>query len=366
MGERLMTELFFQHKPNVAGELEDQDIARLNRILANVYEQALEESETPLPPPEPLPRGQPLRFAAFRSHVHRALGGLATDWEAKERYLERLIADVRRADGRDDIVVTRRADDEGTAASEPVRSQAPPEPEKIKKQALCGPPTLLGDRGLDDLADALGEGPAAEAARSALLSSRRYGAMAVDLAREYGESFSAIVNSESFRERRLAGQAAAAALLSKVAPQQALRCEPRAQEDDVVEDSIDHAAFPDEPIVGDSPAGFSGDSFGIQQEASFDDLAQISFAGTPPDYTGGNKEHEAFWMFNAGDGKHIDVRTHPDIGAPRAGGKVAPGERFAVSCELRGSDGVLYLQLADGRGWLFDHKPGYGQMCVRA
>ena len=41
-----------------------------------------------------------------------------------------------------------------------------------------------------------------------------------------------------------------------------------------------------------------------------------------------------------------------------------PGESFNVSRVQLGSNGVRYLQLADGRGWLFDMKPGANVMCV--
>lgn len=45
---------------------------------------------------------------------------------------------------------------------------------------------------------------------------------------------------------------------------------------------------------------------------------------------------------------------------------VQPGDVFPVCQELKGGDGVLYLQMAVGaRGWVFDHKPGVGTMCVR-
>lgn len=44
-----------------------------------------------------------------------------------------------------------------------------------------------------------------------------------------------------------------------------------------------------------------------------------------------------------------------------------PGTKFKVVEERRDdSSGILYLKLADGRGWLFDVKPPTGRMCVRS
>lgn len=61
----------------------------------------------------------------------------------------------------------------------------------------------------------------------------------------------------------------------------------------------------------------------------------------------------------------MDIRATPDVGAVRTGKQLLCGEEFQVSQELHGQDGVLYLQLADGRGWVFDSKPGVGRMCFR-
>ncbi|CAK0829712.1 unnamed protein product, partial [Prorocentrum cordatum] len=62
----------------------------------------------------------------------------------------------------------------------------------------------------------------------------------------------------------------------------------------------------------------------------------------------------------------LALRVAPDIGAPRTTGSVlVPGEEFAVSEELLGAGGVLYLRLSDGRGWAFDRKPGVGSTCSR-
>jgi len=72
-----------------------------------------------------------------------------------------------------------------------------------------------------------------------------------------------------------------------------------------------------------------------------------------------------FWRYQPGDSKHMDLRKEPKVDGPRVRQRLNPGEVFQVSEERRGEDGILYLQLADGRGWAFDKKPSTGVMCVR-
>lgn len=72
-----------------------------------------------------------------------------------------------------------------------------------------------------------------------------------------------------------------------------------------------------------------------------------------------------FWRYDAGDQQNLVVRRTPDIDGQRTNTVMHPGEVFCVSRELLGADGVLFLELADGRGWAFDHKPGVGVMCER-
>jgi hypothetical protein len=75
---------------------------------------------------------------------------------------------------------------------------------------------------------------------------------------------------------------------------------------------------------------------------------------------------ETRWVYKPSNGGAIGIRVSPQIAAGKAVGQLMrPGEEFLVSAEEQGSDGVLYLQLADGRGWVFDHAPGKGQMCQR-
>lgn len=71
------------------------------------------------------------------------------------------------------------------------------------------------------------------------------------------------------------------------------------------------------------------------------------------------------WRYNPQDDMPIFIREGPDINAPRRQEAIYPGDTFYVSEERRGRDGVLYLALADGHGWLFDSKPGVGRLCER-
>lgn len=50
----------------------------------------------------------------------------------------------------------------------------------------------------------------------------------------------------------------------------------------------------------------------------------------------------------------LDLRRGPSYGALRTGVTLRHNEIFAVSQELQGSDGRIYLHLSDGRGWAFN------------
>jgi len=71
------------------------------------------------------------------------------------------------------------------------------------------------------------------------------------------------------------------------------------------------------------------------------------------------------WRYIPADGRHIDIRQEPQIDGPRSKNHLAAGDVFCVNQEFQGVQGVLFLELADGRGWVFDHKPGFGPMCER-
>eukprot|EP00929_Paragymnodinium_shiwhaense_P065029 TRINITY_DN32645_c0_g1_i1.p1 TRINITY_DN32645_c0_g1~~TRINITY_DN32645_c0_g1_i1.p1 ORF type:complete len:309 (+),score=36.00 TRINITY_DN32645_c0_g1_i1:95-1021(+) len=70
------------------------------------------------------------------------------------------------------------------------------------------------------------------------------------------------------------------------------------------------------------------------------------------------------WRCTPCNGLPIGIRAKPFIDGPRVGSDVEPNEIFKVSEEIC-QDGVIYLKLADGRGWLFNQKPGIGIMCSR-
>lgn len=76
-------------------------------------------------------------------------------------------------------------------------------------------------------------------------------------------------------------------------------------------------------------------------------------------------ETSPLWRYDSGDGHHVDLRQQPQIDGPRVRQRLNCGDIFCASEERRGTDGVVYLQLSDGRGWAFDRKPGVGVMCTR-
>jgi len=71
------------------------------------------------------------------------------------------------------------------------------------------------------------------------------------------------------------------------------------------------------------------------------------------------------WRYDAGDDNPLVIRSEPNIDAPRTKYGLTPGQVFLVSQELRGEDGVLYLKLEDGTGWVFNSKPDFGTICER-
>ncbi|CAK0844368.1 unnamed protein product [Prorocentrum cordatum] len=76
------------------------------------------------------------------------------------------------------------------------------------------------------------------------------------------------------------------------------------------------------------------------------------------------------WVYSPENGLPIAIRRTPTIGddelVDAASYQMTPGEQFRAIETREGADGVLFLRLADGRGWLFDRKPGVGRMCERA
>lgn len=75
-------------------------------------------------------------------------------------------------------------------------------------------------------------------------------------------------------------------------------------------------------------------------------------------------EDGKYWKYTPPDGKAIGIRKEPKFDAERTGANVEAGESFAVVEEKKAEEGVTFLKLADGKGWLFDRKPGVGVLCV--
>jgi len=86
-------------------------------------------------------------------------------------------------------------------------------------------------------------------------------------------------------------------------------------------------------------------------------LLTSRFSGGPP--------KAPAWRYHGEDGYVLAIRSTPDIHGPKSGNTLEPGEVFRVSEERRGADGINYLHLADGRGWVFERKPGVGVLCSR-
>lgn len=89
----------------------------------------------------------------------------------------------------------------------------------------------------------------------------------------------------------------------------------------------------------------------------------------PADSSGPSKQKATaearVWLYNPPAFRDVAVRATPDIDGPRTQVTLRPGQRFMVSEEHVGTDGVRYLKLADGSGWMFENKPGAGVLCVR-
>ena len=71
------------------------------------------------------------------------------------------------------------------------------------------------------------------------------------------------------------------------------------------------------------------------------------------------------WEYRPQNFLGVRARSEPRLDAERIGRVFCPGELFRVNRIERGSDGIVFLGLADEPGWLFDCKPGVGAMCRR-
>lgn len=72
----------------------------------------------------------------------------------------------------------------------------------------------------------------------------------------------------------------------------------------------------------------------------------------------------AVWVYDPVVPYPAHIRVAPNYNGPRTNEMLQPGDTFRVSQGLEGPGGILYLKLADGRGWFFDRMPGVGVMSV--
>uniref|UniRef100_A0A7S0AFL6 Uncharacterized protein n=1 Tax=Pyrodinium bahamense TaxID=73915 RepID=A0A7S0AFL6_9DINO len=102
-----------------------------------------------------------------------------------------------------------------------------------------------------------------------------------------------------------------------------------------------------------------------EQKALYDDKVKITTELQKKQRKEQLQQQPERWQYCPQTAVPIDIRKEPSIDGPRTVFTVQPGECFLVSEEREGTNGVLYLKLADGRGWLFDRKPDAGTMCLR-
>lgn len=72
----------------------------------------------------------------------------------------------------------------------------------------------------------------------------------------------------------------------------------------------------------------------------------------------------ALWLYCPFNGLACAVRSEPVMDGQRTNFELRPGEVFNVSESVFGEDGILFLKIADGRGWVFDKTLDGGAMCV--
>mmetsp|Transcript_110612 Transcript_110612/g.277073 ORF Transcript_110612/g.277073 Transcript_110612/m.277073 type:complete len:879 (+) Transcript_110612:36-2672(+) len=70
------------------------------------------------------------------------------------------------------------------------------------------------------------------------------------------------------------------------------------------------------------------------------------------------------WRYNPYNGLPMGIRPAPRATDDNSGEFLKLGEVFKVSEEKRGPKGMIFLKLADGRGWVFDRNP-MGFLCKR-
>lgn len=322
MLETRLSELFFRQGPCADGALPEAEVARLNCALARRYQSVDDRGDALDAPPEPLPLGS-LRYPAFRRHLHRALEHLAADVQAKEQAVQRVIRDLH-----------------GDAAAQ----EAIAEPREL---LFCRPAWNAGDMAdieTSDLEEAPKEhtcwAPTLTAFTTLPLSPTALTTRLRDLLanleeHEHGQETVKLLQTVTSLVLRSSKQALDLAMDYRGTAKslaERLQTEPR-------------------EWLRDMAPGCEDECGGLKARHGHE-------ASTPP--------RPRRWRYDAGDGLHADPRAAPAVAASRTGHHVFPGEEFEVVHEFLGEDGVLYLELADGRGWLFEAKPGVGKMCTLA
>lgn len=73
------------------------------------------------------------------------------------------------------------------------------------------------------------------------------------------------------------------------------------------------------------------------------------------------------WVYKPENGKPFIIRDSPSIDRPsdRNATLLPPGQVLRICEEMPGQQGIVFLRLADGRGWVFDRLPDKGTMFVK-
>mmetsp|Transcript_17760 Transcript_17760/g.44975 ORF Transcript_17760/g.44975 Transcript_17760/m.44975 type:complete len:407 (-) Transcript_17760:371-1591(-) len=401
MVEQLIIDLFFEHHPDAEGVLGEEKVSKLNHMLARLHIERMGNESAPLP--EPLPKAS-MRFPAFRSNINRALAGLGADAPEKARLLADLVSQVRLAEEltAPESLEVKGGLDNGLLQKHPAGDREMNIFDDAPVEVSCWDPSMIAEtqkQRLQPYINAVVAATNIEATQKTLEAAKTWGALAfksskqvLENAKEYG--LQALVGVQSFGEQLRAadeeyctihpGRRQTPRARRTVESEPSLEPEQRKQvrfdlssspPAQPFEQHRAQAAFrqhPQQVAYRTKTADFGRSD--MQQLAHRTQTAEFGTADmdqvacrTPLPRFGRPDESDAptAWRFDAGDGLHMDIRAEPSVGAARTGERLFPGEEFQVSQELQDRDGVFHLRLADGRGWVFDKKPGIGKMCFR-
>lgn len=394
MFEQLLIDLFCKYSPEADGTLDRASLHEMNVKLSQWYcKTAAEMGSLDAPPPEPLPMDA-VRFPAFRQNMCRMLSGLNLTPQEKEKFITELLLQPREAPRKEMAGAGVLFSDNRS----PFEARPVPRLEDASgsPQAQCWQPTAaelsawVKEASGQDLSEirerVLAAGKAASFSAMALTkdvvhSANDVGLRALEVTRAYSQhlkEYGEQVLASEFNPSRKPSPSCSKLPASMPAPDY--------DSDVCIGDSLlgtyqlpdsglaqrqHRSASPARPPL--LPEGAVQPPASRPREASPDARARAARAAVSahpspvrPQPAMEPQSPSRLWRFDAGDGLHVDIRTTPDINGPRSGKWINPGEVFEVSRELQESrDGVVYLQLADGRGWIFDRKPGVGFMCRR-